>query len=62
MLFTLLPADKIYMANACFYFSGGMRDVGWFWFMPTAGKFPSFLPAKSHQALFSDTDNSDIEN
>jgi hypothetical protein len=46
------------MANACFYFSG-MRDVGWFWFMPTAGKFPSFSTIS--EPLFSDTDNSDVD-
>jgi len=33
-------ADKIYMANAILYFLASLRDVGWFWFMPTAGVFP----------------------
>jgi len=40
--FSYVTADKIYMCNAVFYFMGGLRDVGWFWFMPTAGKFPKF--------------------
>jgi len=33
-------ADKMYMANALLYLMGSLRDIGWFWFMPTAGKFP----------------------
>jgi len=35
-----ITADKIYMANAILYFIVALRDVGWFWYMPTAGRFP----------------------
>jgi len=38
--FLYVIADKIYMANAVCYFLASLRDVGWFWFMPTSGRFP----------------------
>lgn len=39
--FTYIIADKLYMANSLLYLTGGLRDVGWFYFMPTAGSFPT---------------------
>jgi len=45
--FLFVYADKLYMANALMYFLCSMRDVGWFWFMPTAGSFPFGKQSKS---------------
>jgi len=49
--FVYVTADKLYMANALLYFTGGLRDVGWFWFMPTGGKFPTFSMGPSAPLL-----------
>jgi len=38
--FLYVIADKIYMFNAIAYFIASLRDVGWFWFMPTSGRWP----------------------
>ena len=32
-------ADEIYVFNAIFYMFGALRDFGWFWFMPSFGRF-----------------------
>ena len=32
-------ADEIYVCNAIFYMFGALRDLGWFWFMPSFGRF-----------------------
>lgn len=35
-----LLADDIYLFNACAYVVASLRDAGWFWWAPTAGRFP----------------------
>jgi len=45
--FLYVIADKIYMGNSLLYFICSLRDVGWFWFMPTAGSFPNRGHSKS---------------
>lgn len=45
--FLYVIADKIYMGNSVLYFICSLRDVGWFWFLPTAGSFPDFRTGKS---------------
>jgi len=35
-----VDADYLYLANALVYLLASLRDVGWFWFMPIAGKIP----------------------
>jgi len=35
-----ITADDIYLFNSCAYFVCSLRDAGWFWWAPTAGRFP----------------------
>jgi len=49
--FLYVIADKIYMANSLLYFLCSLRDVGWFWFLPTAGAWPNFRTGKSINSL-----------
>jgi len=44
-----ITADKIYMFNAIIYFVASLRDVGWFWFMSTAGRFPKYVRPASEK-------------
>ena len=33
--------DSLYVVNSIFYLFASLRDLGWFWFMPSFGRFKS---------------------
>jgi hypothetical protein len=34
-------ADSLYLLNSILFLCGSLRDLGWFWFMPSFGRFKS---------------------
>lgn len=37
--FLYITADTVYLVNSLCYLVAGLREIGWFWFMPSYGRF-----------------------
>eukprot|EP01036_Dinobryon_divergens_P030957 gene30957-40284_t len=50
-------ADSLYVVNSIFYFLCSLRDLGWFWFMPSFGRFKT---GAGHYFMLEETGNAQL--